>query len=175
MSESKVFSLNEKIKKLNFICASLAGFILLFTTFSIFIDVFLRYFFRRPSIWITEVSTYLFLYIIFLGTSYALQQDMHIKVFFLLVAFNDRAKRIFSFITSLFAMIFCFVLLWQTTLMTWSAFKEKWTSPTMLSAPMAYVYIVMVFGSFFLFLTFILQTIEQLRSSKSPQNFAEKK
>jgi TRAP-type C4-dicarboxylate transport system permease small subunit len=63
-------------------------------------------------------------------------------------------------------MAFCFVLLWQTSLMTWSAFKEKWTSPTMLSAPMAYIYIVMVVGSFLLLITFILQTIIQFKESK---------
>jgi len=175
MSEDGVSSLSQKIKKLNFVCVSLAGFILLFVTFSIFVDVFLRYFFRRPSIWITEVSTYLFLYMIFLATSYALQQEMHVKVTFLLIGFSDRVKRVFHLITSIFAMIFCLVLFWQTTEMTWTAFKEKWTTPTMLSAPSAYIYIVMVFGSFILFLTFILQTIEQFRSSESPKNVEEKK
>ena len=168
MSENRVFSLNDKIRKLNFICVSIAGFILLFIAFSIFVDVFLRYFFRRPSIWITEVSTYLFLYLIFLSTSYALQQDMHIKVTFLLFAFSDRVKRIFHLITSIFAMIFCAVLFWQTTAMTWSAYYERWTSPTMLSAPVAYIYIIMVIGSFFLLLTFILQTIVQFKASKTP-------
>lgn len=170
MSENRVSSLNEKIKKLNFLCVSLAGFILLFITFSIFVDVFLRYFFHRPSIWITEVSTYLFLYMIFLATSYALQQEMHIKVTFLLFALSDRAKRVFHLITSIFAMIFCLVLLWQTTAMTWSAYKERWTSPTMLSAPVAYIYIIMVIGSFLLFLTFLLQTVIQFKESKTPQH-----
>jgi TRAP-type C4-dicarboxylate transport system permease small subunit len=173
MSESRVFSLNEKIKKFNFICTSLAGLILLFITFSIFVDVFSRYFFRRPSIWVTEVSTYLFLYIIFLATSYALQQDIHIKVTFLLFGFSGRVRRILDLMTSVFAMIFCSVLLWQTGAMTWSAFKERWTSPTMLSAPFAYIYIVMVMGSFFLLLTFILQTIVQFNESKTPKNVAE--
>ncbi len=170
MSESRVFSLNEKIKKLNFICVSIAGCILLFIAFSIFVDVFLRYFFHRPSIWITEVSTYLFLYLIFLSTSYALQQDMHIKVTFLLFAFSDRVKRIFHLITAIFAMIFCSVLFWQTTAMTWSAYNERWTSPTMLSAPVAYIYIIMVIGSFLLFFTFLLQTIIQFKQLENPKN-----
>src|SRR4030042_4150890 len=109
MAESKIFSLNEKLKKINYGCATLAGVILLFVNFSIFVDVALRYFFRRPSIWITEVSTFLFLYMIFLSTSYALQQEMHVKVTFLLIGFSDRVKRVFHLITSIFAMIFCLV------------------------------------------------------------------
>ncbi len=163
-------SIYEKIKKINFICASLAGFILLFITISIFIDVFLRYVFTSPSIWITEVSTYLFLYTIFLATSFTLQEGIHIKVTFLIYRFSDTIKRYFNLITSIFAMAFCFVMLWQTSLMTWSAFKEKWTSPTMLSAPMAYIYVVMVIGSFLLLITFILQTIVQFKEFKRIDN-----
>jgi C4-dicarboxylate transporter DctQ subunit len=169
MAEDLVSSFYRRIKKVNFLCTSLAGFILLFIAFSIFVDVFLRYVFRSPSIWITEVSTYLFLYTIFLATSYALQEEIHVKVTFLLFRFSDRVRRFFHLITSIFAMAFCFVLLWQTSLMTWSAFKEKWTSPTMLSAPVAYIYIVMVVGSFLLLLTFILQTIIQFKGSKLPK------
>lgn len=152
-------SLYEKMKKLNAICATIAGLVLLFVTFSIFIDVILRYFFNRPSIWITEVSSYLFLYIIFLGTAYALQQGLHIRVTFLLDRFNESLTRVFNLITSLLAIVFCFALLWQTSVMTWSAFKEDWTSPTMLSAPYVYIYIAMVIGSLLLSLTFILHTI----------------
>ena len=175
MAGSRLFSLSTILNKINFICVSLAGVILLFITLSIFVDVFLRYFFRSPSIWITEVSTYLFLYMIFLATSYALQQEIHIKVTFLLFGFSDRVKRVIHLITSIFAMIFCLVLFWQTSDMTWAAFKGKWTSPTMLSAPYAYIYIVMVIGSFLLFLTFLLQSVLLFKGSKTPQSGEKRK
>jgi len=167
MGRITISAIYGRIKKFNAICAALAGLVLLFITFSIFIDVFLRYFFNKPSIWITEVSSYLFLYIIFLGTAYALQQGLHIRVTFLLDRFNETLTRIFNLITSILAMIFSFVLLWQTSVMTWSAFKEDWTSPTMLSAPYAYIYIAMVFGSFLLCLTFIFRTIIQFMGAES--------
>ena len=133
----KIFGLAfyEKLKKINTLFATLSGLILLFVTFSMFIDVFLRYFFNSPSIWVTEVSSYLFLYIIFFGTAYALQQGLHIRVTFLLDLFGPRAVRIVDLMTSLFAIVFCVVLLWETSVMTWDAFAEHWTSPTMLSAP----------------------------------------
>jgi hypothetical protein len=50
-------------------------------TLSIFVDVFLQYVFSRPSIWITEVSTYLFSSS---TTTAPLQVGTHIKVTFLL-------------------------------------------------------------------------------------------
>jgi len=162
MAMTRAHHILSGLKKINRLAATLSGFILLFITIAIFIDVFLRYFFNSPSIWITEVSTYLFLYIIFLGTAYALQQDMHIKVTFIVGFLGARLTKIIDLLTAIFAMIFCLVLLWQTTVMTWTAFKEDWTSPTMLSAPYAVIYIIMVIGSLLLFLTFFFQTIVKI-------------
>jgi TRAP-type C4-dicarboxylate transport system permease small subunit len=159
MEQSLIGGFYGKLKKVNATCATLAGIVLLFITFSIFIDVFLRYVFGKPTIWITEVSTYLFLYVIYLGTAYTLQQEMHIKVTFLLDAFSKRTQRVVDLVTSIMATLFTVVLLWQTSLMTWSAIKDKWTSPTALNAPYMYVYSVMVVGSFLLLLSFVCTTI----------------
>ena len=159
MATTRIQHILTGLKKINRMAATLSGAILLFVTIAIFIDVFLRYFFNRPSIWITEVSTYLFLYIIFLGTAYTLQKDMHIKVTFIVGFLGPRLTKIIDLMTAIFAMIFCLVLLWQTTVMTWTAFEEDWTSPTMLNAPYAYIYIIMVIGSLLLFLTFFCQTL----------------
>ena len=157
--ENRITLVYEIIKKVNKLCASFAGLILLFITISVFTDVFMRYFFNRPSIWITEISTYLFLYVIFLGTAYALQMDLHIRVTFLLTQVPRGYVRWFEGITSTCCIAFCAVLLWQTTVMTWASFTEHWTTPTMLSVPCAWIYIVMVFGSALLLLTLILRTI----------------
>ena len=91
-------SLFEKMKKLNTLCATLSGVVLLFVTLSIFVDVFLRYFFNKPSIWVTEVSTYLFLYIIFFAAAYTLQQGMHIRVTFIFDLFGPGTRRALEYL-----------------------------------------------------------------------------
>ncbi len=164
MENRRPNALQTYLTKLNTFCATVAGLVLLFITFSIFVDVILRYFFSRPSIWITEVSTYLFLYVIFLGTAYALQQGAHIRVTFLLDRFGTKSKRILDIVTSLFCIVFTAVLVWQGSIMTWSAFKENWTTPTMLNAPYAYIHLAIVIGSFLLLLTFISNLLIQFRS-----------
>ena len=116
MEKSPVAVFYMGVKKVNLLCATLAGILLLFVTLSIFVDVFLRYVFSRPSIWITEVSTYLFLYIIYLATAYTLQVGTHIKVTFLLDPLGPGVKRIVDLITSLFGIVFTVVLLWQSSL-----------------------------------------------------------
>jgi len=90
-------------------CTTLAGIVLLFITFSISVDVFLRYVFGKPTIWITEVSTYLFLYVIYLGTAYALQEDMHIKSPFAGLP-RQKTQYIVDLITSIMAILFTVVL-----------------------------------------------------------------
>jgi TRAP-type C4-dicarboxylate transport system permease small subunit len=159
MNRGSIEAFYDKLKKVNAACATLAGIVLLFITFSISVDVFLRYVFGKPTIWITEVSTYLFLYVIYLGTAYALQRDLHIKVTFLLDVIGKRTQHIIDLITSILAIVFTVVLLWQTSLMTWSAIKGRWTSPTALNAPYMYIYIIMVIGSFLLLLSFVCTTI----------------
>lgn len=163
MDKSGLESFYRILKKINVFCAFVAGLVLLFITLSIFVDVVLRYFFSSPTIWVTEVSTYLFLYLIFLGTSYALQQGAHIRVTFLLDHLSQKLKRIINVFTSLFSMIFTVVLLWQSSRMTWSAFSEHWTSPTMLNAPMAYIYVAMVIGSIMLLVSFFCRMVIEFR------------
>ena len=169
MSKHALSSTYDKLKRVNNLCVTLASLVLLFISFSIFVDVILRYFFNRPSIWVTEVSGYLFMYIIFLGTAYALQEGFHINVNFVLDQFTYPIRRIINLITSVFSMGFCIVLLWQTSLMTWSAFKGNWVSPTLLSLPYVYIYIAMVFGSLMLFFTFLLGTILEFKGEKTQE------
>ena len=167
MTGTRILKIFDGVKKINTIAATLSGVILLFITIAIFVDVFLRYFFNRPSIWVTEVSSYLFLYLVFLATAYCLQEGQHIRVTFLLDYFGDKGRRIMDIITSLFALTFSVVLLWQTSIMTWTAFSEDWTSPTMLNAPFAYIYVSMVIGSFLLTLTFLGNILLMVTSGKT--------
>jgi TRAP-type C4-dicarboxylate transport system permease small subunit len=167
MAESQVGAFWAKLKKVNTLCATLSGVILLFMALSISVDVFMRYVLGSPTIWITEVSTYLFLYVIYLATAYALQQGMHIKVTFLRDFFGKKTQRILDLITSILATLFTAVLLWQTSEMTWTAFKGNWTSPTMLNAPYAYIHGIMVVGSLLLLVSFVCSIILQFRGEQT--------
>jgi C4-dicarboxylate transporter, DctQ subunit len=159
MEQSKLGAFYGKVKKVNTFFATLSGIVLMFITLSIFVDVFLRYIFNKPTIWITEVSTYLFLYVIYLATAYALQRGDHIRVTFLLDFCSKKTQRKIDLVTQIMGALFTAVLLWQTSAMTWSAIKGHWTSPTMLNAPYAYIHGVMVLGSFLLLVSFVCTTI----------------
>jgi TRAP-type C4-dicarboxylate transport system permease small subunit len=61
-------------------------------------------------------------------------------------------------ITSVLCIVFVGVLLWQSTVMTWTAHVEQWTTPTMLGLPNVWIYASMVIGSGLLLITMILRT-----------------
>jgi TRAP-type C4-dicarboxylate transport system permease small subunit len=159
MEPSAIGTFYGKLKKVNAVCATAGGVVLLFIAFSIFVDVFMRYVLESPTIWITEVSTYLFLYVIYLATAFALQKGDHIKVTFFLGFCSKRVQRWIDLVTQILGVLFTVVLLWQTSHMTWSAIKGRWTTPTMLNVPYAYIHGVMVLGSLLLLLSFICTTI----------------
>lgn len=167
MEKTRIISIYEIIKKVNSVCATISGLILLFVSVTIFVDVILRYFFRRPTIWVTEVSTYLFLYIIFFVTAYALQEGFHIKATFIYDFLSNRAKRVVDLVTSLFSMAFLLVMLWQVSRMTWKAMEGHWASSTVLHVPYAYIYPVMVFGAFMLVLTQAAKAIFEFATYKT--------
>lgn len=159
MKQGFFHAVDQALTRFNWLCATIGGLVLLFITVALFTDVFLRYFFNSPSVWITEVSSYLFLYVIFLGASYALQQGMHIRVSFIADRFKGFAGWLLNFFTHLFSLIFTVVLLYEGSVMTWEAYTQNWTTPTMLNMPYVYVPVAIVLGSFFLLLTILLQTI----------------
>jgi TRAP-type C4-dicarboxylate transport system permease small subunit len=86
---------------------------------------------------------------------------MHLKVTFLLNLFRGRVAKVIDLITSIMAACFTFVLMWQGSVMTWTAFKKNWTSPTALNAPYAYIHIIIVIGSFLLFISLVGSAILQ--------------
>ena len=129
MGQSTLGALYGALKKVNTVCATIGGLVLLFITLSIFVDVFMRYVLGKPTIWITEVSTYLFLYVIYLATAYALQKGDHIKVTFFVDFCSKRIQRWIDLVTQIMGVLFTAVLLWQTSAMTWSAHQGQVDHP----------------------------------------------
>ena len=51
-----------------------------FITLAITIQVFTRYVLNQPLVWVEEAATYAFIWGAFIGASYGLKQDRHIKI-----------------------------------------------------------------------------------------------
>ena len=73
----------------------------------IFIQVFMRYVMSNSLSWSEELARYCFIWLIYIGISYAVKHHRHIKVDAALLLFKDKTKIYFSLISNFLFLIFC--------------------------------------------------------------------
>ncbi|MGM0874569.1 MAG: TRAP transporter small permease [Bacillota bacterium] len=73
----------------------------------IFLQVFMRYVMTNSLSWSEELARYCFIWLIYIGISYAVKYHRHIKVDAALLLFKDKTKIYFSILSNLLFLIFC--------------------------------------------------------------------
>lgn len=73
----------------------------------VFVQVFMRYVMSNSLSWSEELARYCFIWLIYIGISYAVKHHRHIKVDAALLLFKDKTKIYFSLISNLLFLIFC--------------------------------------------------------------------
>jgi TRAP-type C4-dicarboxylate transport system permease small subunit len=154
--------------------ARLGAALIVFITFGVLIEVFLRYFFGRPIIWMVEVTEYCLLYIPFLSAAWLLKKDLHIRVDLVLSWLNPRAQALINFITSILGAIICLALVKYGVGVTWDYFRSGYFYPTPLRTPGFLILAIIPAGSFFLLIQFLKETYEYLRSLRALQHQRKK-
>lgn len=80
-----------------------------------FSQVLLRYVFNHPVTWIEEISRYLFVWIVFLGSATAFRVGAHIKV----DIFEGRERPVLQLLRALITAGALALLLWSGLLVAW--------------------------------------------------------
>ncbi|PFG05049.1 TRAP transporter small permease [Bacillus sp. es.034] len=73
----------------------------------VFIQVFMRYVMENSLSWSEELARYCFIWLIYIGISYAVKHKRHISVDAALLLFKDKMKIVISIISNLLFLIFC--------------------------------------------------------------------
>jgi TRAP-type mannitol/chloroaromatic compound transport system permease small subunit len=94
-------------------------------------EIFWRYGFNRPTIWVHETSEHLFAIFFLLGGAYTLSQEGHVRVDVFTMRFSSRKRILLELYTSAFFFLFAGLLLWQGIEMAWEsvAVLERSQSP----------------------------------------------
>ncbi len=121
------------------------------------LQVFMRYVLNNSLSWPEEITRYFFIWYIFLGMSYCIREDRHIKVDIVTNLLPNKIKRILAIITDILFIIFCIYLLQKGIPIIQRLISTKQSSPA-LRLPMYLVYLALPVG---LFLT-IIRIIEKL-------------
>lgn len=147
----------KSLTRFNHAVAFLAGVLIVVMGLLSTMEGVLRWMFASPTSWSLDVSQYLLIWTIFLGTACAFQEKTHVSVDlvkdFVGHRWGGRPQRVMVVIGYLMAMVFILVLAYDSVDLVVKAIKlEKLTIGT-IQIPIVYLYAAMVAGSVFMLVT----------------------
>ena len=115
-------------------------------TVLVFIQVIMRYVFQNSLSWSEELARYIFLWLSWIGASYAVKERSHFRVEMFADLFKGKARKVFELFVLLTWFGFCLFLAYQGSLITRHLITRGQISAAM-EIPMAWVYASVPVGS----------------------------
>jgi len=140
--------------RLSDIMAALAGVLLVLISAAMCYTIFMRFLFRQTTIWITPMSEYSLLWIVFLGTTWLLREGGHITTDVIYIHLNERAKHYLNLIMSVVGGLACGLLLYLGIVHLCDCILHGVTDVRALTVPKSAVFIIIPIGSLFLTIQF---------------------
>jgi TRAP-type C4-dicarboxylate transport system permease small subunit len=151
------------------IAGYLSAVALVLATLAMVHGVLTRYLFGRPTIWQTEVSIYLLVFVTFVGAAYGLKHHAHVGVDLLVERLPVRRRLAARLATAVLALVVVFFVIWTSYGTWWEAVEGNFKSPTALRAPMSVVYAIVPLGMLlvaFQYLAFLVEGVGALRGGE---------
>jgi C4-dicarboxylate transporter DctQ subunit len=146
--------------KLADVMAALAGAILVFITAAMCYTIGMRFLFRKTAIWITPMSEYALLWIVFLGTTWLLREGGHITTDVIYVHLNEKTKHYLDLIMSVIGGLACAMLFYFGVVHLYDCIIHGVTDVRGITVPKSAIFIIIPIGS-------ILLTIQFFRTAWS--------
>jgi TRAP-type C4-dicarboxylate transport system permease small subunit len=143
----------------NGIMAGIGAIMVIFMMMAISYSVMMRYLFNRPIAWIVEISSYLMLYITFLGTAWLLRRDGHVEIDLFTSHLKPKQRAVLKSVTSVGGAVVGFILAWKGALITVDYFKRGVMAMDILNTPQYLLMAIIPVGGFLLMIEFILRIL----------------
>lgn len=154
---NKEGKLHRFLNLLNNVMAGIAATMVIFMMLAISYSVMMRYIFNRPVAWIVEISSYLMLYITFLGTAWLLRREGHVGIDLFTGHLSPKQRRVLRSVTSVGGATVGFVLTWKGILITIDYFRRGVMAMDILNTPQYLLMAIIPVGGFLLMIEFILR------------------
>lgn len=141
--------------------AVLAGFLLLFITFSISYGIFTRAAGFQSPVWTIQFNEYSLLWMTFLGSAWVLSRRKHVAVDIITSRLGPSGRKIAGIVHSLLGIGVCGTLCWYSALITLNLFQRGVTDVQAVDIPKYLVLIIIPAG----FLVLTAQFLRNLTSS----------
>jgi TRAP-type C4-dicarboxylate transport system permease small subunit len=153
----------------------LSGGLLVFTTFSVILDVLLRSLFKGISLpWTIEVSEYMLFGITFFGAAWCLKIEGHIRVDVVFNLMSKKMQMFVSLLNSILGALTCIVFSFYAGLATVESLQKGTQLFKVLKVPKYYFASVMCLCSLLVTITFLRQAYGYFRMWKGFEPFKEK-
>lgn len=111
----------------------------------IFLQVFMRFVMQSSLAWSEELARYCMIWLVYVGISYGVKKQRHIKVDVLLMLFKHKGRIIFNIISNLLFLVFAIVIIIYGSDIAMKLLGWGQKSPA-LHIPMGYVYMATPIG-----------------------------
>lgn len=152
------------IDKLSDMSGTVGGYLLPIAALMIVYEILMRYLFDAPSIWVTEVSTYMIVASVFFTIAYTLKENGHIRVDFITNMLSRHANDILDVVTSTIALIFCVCLSWEGLKLTIDSNVMGEVTATMMRMPRYILLALVPIGGTMLSLQYMKKIAEVSKS-----------
>jgi TRAP-type C4-dicarboxylate transport system permease small subunit len=139
--------------------AAMGGILTAIMTLIVTYAVVLRYLLNRPIGWSEEISVYLMIWAVFLGTAYTLKEDAHIGVDLLMKKIPEKMRPWFLLFHYAVGILFLSVLFYKGIQMVDLSFVLD-TRSMAIDFPLYISYLAVPFGSALLVLQLVLRTMK---------------
>jgi C4-dicarboxylate transporter DctQ subunit len=140
--------------KLSDVMAALAGGILVFITAAMCYTIGMRFLFRKTTIWITPMSEYALLWIVFLGTTWLLREGGHITTDVIYTHLNEKSRCYLDFIMSVIGGLACAMLFYFGVIHMCDCIIHGVTDVRGVTVPKSAIFIIIPIGSILLTIQF---------------------
>jgi TRAP-type C4-dicarboxylate transport system permease small subunit len=152
------------------VTAFLSGLLLIVLMLLVCMAVVLRYFFKSPLGWSTEVSQYIFVFMGNLVIAWVLRREKHVKVDVLVNSLNRKTQGLINIITSAAGTVTSFIITLFAVRVTWDLYRTSYFEPTILMIPKSIFIAVIAFGCLMLSIQFTRRTYDYMKSWSSQRH-----
>ena len=139
----------------NGILAVITALLLIFIMLGVVANVTMRSLITR-SIWgMSELTEYSLLYITFLGATWVLQKEGHVRMDLVLSRLKPGAQTVMNIITSTVGAMMCFLLTWYGVEVVLRDFRSAEYYSTELEPPRFLILLIIPLGTFLLSIQFL--------------------
>ncbi|HWK23878.1 MAG TPA: TRAP transporter small permease [Ureibacillus sp.] len=124
------------INLINKLCIYLASGVMAFLAFTVTYEIVMRYIFDSPSIWTTEVSSYLLQFLAFFSMGYLLIEKKHVRVSFLIDRLKGTNRKLLEIFTVFLTIPYSVILVIYGFKFTENVFRLGTKAPTLLATPL---------------------------------------